>query len=248
MADRDYFDLRYAIPGFTFLLFVILINYSPIIALLSGSDNPYITLATAFLTFVTLLSGSAIGFIISQIWFLGHNKQGGIMHLKDLAKLKTRFNEKFKPKFEALTEVEKNRYYDLMVTYILHHQNSERQKFIQRRADIYQTLSCTALALFLSVCVGAPLRLYFEYTVFYGSFLISAEWQSAIIEVIILAIPLALLGVLMKSRKYPLLNYCGMLMASINEDIIGEKQIIIIKLKEAFPEIFKKNENKAVTT
>jgi hypothetical protein len=66
MADRDYFDLRYAIPGFTFLLIVFLINYKLIENITSPS---LISIGDIFLGFLTLLSGSAIGFLITQIYF-----------------------------------------------------------------------------------------------------------------------------------------------------------------------------------
>jgi hypothetical protein len=79
MSERSYFSLRYAIPGYTFMLLVIGLNYSPISA--SLSDNS--TFST-FLGLVSLAGGSALGFLISQLWWRTFQRSGGIFGIHEL--------------------------------------------------------------------------------------------------------------------------------------------------------------------
>jgi len=74
MPERTIFHFRYAIPGFTFVLLIIGINYVPILNLLA---NPrFDATFGAFIGFVTLLSGSAIGFLVCQVWWVFHISMG----------------------------------------------------------------------------------------------------------------------------------------------------------------------------
>lgn len=72
MSERTYFNLRDTIPGFTFILISILAAFPGLHEIFSESKN--VSLATAFLVFLSLLSGGAIGFLISQIWHLGYRE------------------------------------------------------------------------------------------------------------------------------------------------------------------------------
>lgn len=74
LSERGYFSLRYAVPGFTLILLVLGINYAPLTVLLNNLNN--VDFGT-FLAFFSLLSGSAIGFLVTQIyWFLFQKKKG----------------------------------------------------------------------------------------------------------------------------------------------------------------------------
>ena len=69
MAERSYFSLRYAIPGYTFLLLFISINYRVVLSSFqTGKMIP--EFLDMFFAFLIALSGSAIGFPVSQSWFL----------------------------------------------------------------------------------------------------------------------------------------------------------------------------------
>lgn len=72
MSERTYFSFRYAIPGYTFLAIILLINIEYFIEHMKQLSDS-ITLFGIILGFFTLLSGSAIGFIISQIWYVFNN-------------------------------------------------------------------------------------------------------------------------------------------------------------------------------
>lgn len=67
MSERQYFSLRYAIPGFAFILILIGINFVPLLKFLEEIPA-FKDSFGAFLAFFSLFSGSAIGFLISQFW------------------------------------------------------------------------------------------------------------------------------------------------------------------------------------
>ncbi|MFB3888306.1 MAG: hypothetical protein ACE14S_02370 [Candidatus Bathyarchaeia archaeon] len=72
MPERTFFDLRYALPGYTFILFSILIAFPVLQEVLSSSSDNAALFGT-FFGFLTLLSGIAIGFLVSQSWHIIFN-------------------------------------------------------------------------------------------------------------------------------------------------------------------------------
>jgi len=72
MSERMFFTLRYALPGYIFLLTIILINWVELFSLFSGKELA--ALFSALFVFIYLLSGSAIGFLISQFWYSFFNR------------------------------------------------------------------------------------------------------------------------------------------------------------------------------
>lgn len=231
MSGRDYFDLRYAIPGFTFILLIVAINYGPLSTKLLPPDNNN-TYFTIFFGIVSLLSGSAIGFLISQGWFTFHNWNGGILSIRDLESARNSLITNFELKgvsetispvigipiigLRVLKEKDRhdNRKLDCLLTYLLHHCESERTNgYIQRRLDIYQTLSCTLSSLALSVVLGLAIRHY------YLPNIPLTPPESGIIG--LLTIGSAILIVTMwYGRHFPLINYETMLKVSIQQCFI----------------------------
>lgn len=67
MSERTFFELRHALPGFVFILWGLAINPDVVIKLfvLFGSNTGF----GVFFGFFTLLSGSGIGFLVSQLWW-----------------------------------------------------------------------------------------------------------------------------------------------------------------------------------
>lgn len=66
--------MRYASPGYTFILLVFLVAFPSLQRILLQDATPASAqLVTVFLAIFTLLEGSAIGFLISQIWYLIYN-------------------------------------------------------------------------------------------------------------------------------------------------------------------------------
>ena len=67
MSERSFFDWRTALPGYTFILIILGLNYSPLFEIFKsqGIQSTF----GAILAFLTLVSGSAIGFLVSQVWW-----------------------------------------------------------------------------------------------------------------------------------------------------------------------------------
>lgn len=75
MSERSFFNIRYHFPGYTFLLFIVLFCIHQFIEL-SKQDN--FGFFTIVFPFIYLLSGSPLGFLVSQVWYLyfDHWKKG----------------------------------------------------------------------------------------------------------------------------------------------------------------------------
>ena len=152
MSERGYFSLRYALPGYTFLLFIFLINIKNLI--LSNTDINIITLVGILFGFITILSGSALGFIISQFWYLVNN-----YYLKEPKRLKKR--EPYKELLNKIDDIdEKHDLYTIM-TYLLTSKTDKRiLDYINRRRDLINSLASTGFAILLSEIVGYLIKIF----------------------------------------------------------------------------------------
>ncbi|MFB3890103.1 MAG: hypothetical protein ACE14S_11475 [Candidatus Bathyarchaeia archaeon] len=158
--------MRYAVPGFIFILIIVGLNYSPILAIVKDSGaNDGLSIV---LSFITLFSGSAIGFLISQVWFLYFNAR----------KLdSTRINNNFEDAIQKTTgwikkkwsksmlwndkEKERASAMAAIIDYLLlTEKNEEKVNFCKRKWDLYHSLSCTLVSLIMSAVLGVLLRGY----------------------------------------------------------------------------------------
>jgi hypothetical protein len=74
MSARSFFDIRYTIPGYTFILYFILVNLeSFVFFVVKIAELESITLLGIIFGFLTLLSGAALGFLVSQPWHALNN-------------------------------------------------------------------------------------------------------------------------------------------------------------------------------
>ena len=241
MADRDYFSLRYAIPGYAFILVLIATNYRPFIeiALNSGLDSVF----GAFLAFISLFTGSALGFLVSQIWYMWYNHKGGVFGIPQMQKVKEELKETLGIKFDESNSKSTNEETDVILDYILNDDdNLSRWRYIQRRIDMYHTLSCTAISLFLGLALGFCLRIYYEGVVFQWigfkqlcTDLAAFGWGELVGQVFVFVV-LSLLGcgIWKIGRENPLANYRQMLMAIIRDIDYFKKE----KLKKLFSQFF----------
>lgn len=65
MSERAFFSLRHSIPGFTFIALIVSTNLAPIFGRLGGAEAG----TEIFVGFLSLFSGPAFGFLISQFWW-----------------------------------------------------------------------------------------------------------------------------------------------------------------------------------
>ena len=151
MSERTYFSYRYALPGFTFLIMVIFINLEYFI--LEFKSIPELNeFFGIILGILTLLSGFALGFLISQIWHVFYNRvlktPGIILSKRSYGLLST-----IVP-FDDIP--------DLMskMSYSLEMSSTKRTiDYINRMTDIINTLASTSTAIISGWIIGYILHL-----------------------------------------------------------------------------------------
>lgn len=247
MSERQYFSLRYAIPGYTFILLIIGINHRPLFKILTiyGLDFG------AFLGFLSLLSGGAIGFLVSQIWWLRFQWKVSILGLKE-----------YKKSVEVIFKVyglekpqcnkDKQRKYLTAIDYITHSRAEKNVLTLsERRWALYHILSSTVCSLLLGAIAGTIYRIYFEFTVFNGYFLIKRILHGEFIPeaakvaataesgpLICIFVIVVFLSFILWVQKKWIATMC----ASLHEARIRSSMVTQRELKEAFPDLFEESE------
>ena len=152
MAQRTFFSLRYALPRYTFILMSILVLFPVLTRIFAQSDS--VTLIGSFLAFLYLLSGAAIGFLVSQVWYVVFNSR--------------LFEEKILCKFyfrdmKIFLESNYGRFSDcshmlLFSDYVHRLSNEKIQLYTQRLWDLIHTFGSTITALILGSLFGLVVR------------------------------------------------------------------------------------------
>jgi hypothetical protein len=159
MSGREYFDLRYTVPGFVFILIIVGVNYSIIVNLFTRQGVTDVF--SISISIITLFASSAIGFLISQVWF-------GYYHLRrvyaKIIRMKgkkledsliTNFGWIKKEKADAETDYRLGSAID----YILNTQcNDNLFRFFQRKIDLFHTMSSICVSFILGLSIGIPIR------------------------------------------------------------------------------------------
>jgi len=171
MSERAFFSLRHSIPGFTFIVLIVSTNLVPIFEKLSGAEVG----SGIFIGFLSLLSGPAFGFLISQSWWFVFRWKGGGWWLDPdafaafLTKLKKKKPGSRQLKAKLIPVL------DYIVQYEGHvkeyHKGNYREysasreaifRYLERRWDLFHTL-CSEL---LTLCVGVPLGIFLRIMLF----------------------------------------------------------------------------------
>jgi len=165
MSERTYFSLKYAIPGYTFILLVIGINYAPLIKIIGSISTEVFA---AFVGFLSLLGGSAIGFLVSQFWWYYFQSNGGIFGVEKYKKPLKFFCEKYKiiypKKFKEQNKV--TSIFDYVGFSEARSEDDPMLRLATSRWDMYHLLRAALWALGLGLLAGILLRIYFEYYLF----------------------------------------------------------------------------------
>lgn len=157
MPERTFFTLRYALPGYTFILISILVAYPKVRDVFVQNQN--VELVAAFLAFFSLLSGGAIGFLISQVWYTIYN----IAICRKYCLRETR--EFLKEKYH-LTEDPTHQI--IFLDYLFHALSEKRmQTYTSRRFDLKHTCGSTLSATFIGSIFGSLVRIDFFRTDIY---------------------------------------------------------------------------------
>jgi hypothetical protein len=156
MSERSFFDKRFTYPGYVFILWVLLLNLNLIWFFLMEMDQleNSIQFIGILLSFLTILSGAPIGFLISQFWYLRMNcikekliiKQEGPWDL-----LLKQYNE-ISSKNIDIKSLDAEINYKLLAiqNYIESKHNKYIRSYIARRWDILNIIGSTSY----SICLG----------------------------------------------------------------------------------------------
>ncbi len=244
MATRDYFSLTYAVPGFVFTLVVAGLNFSPILTILSNTQigSQQIGDFGIVLSFLSLFASSAVGFLVSQLWFTYfHLRKVYVSVLSDVFEdMKAVFGWKQNAKDnieKTITVLD----YMLMTEATDHNWN-----FAQRKWDIFGLLSCTMYALGFGAIAGISLRFTFEWT-FNGKLPLEIFSLSTIqsktdniLFWLTIASVFVFIVILYFGRSRVFREYIPMLRILIRAKAKDTKTGFISTLEETFPENFEK--------
>lgn len=243
MSERTYFSLRYAIPGYALTLLVIGINHVPLLKFLEITR--FEAAFGAFLAFLTLFTGSALGFLVSQFWWWWYKRQGG---LYGIPKFKKEVLEVLVDKFglpERFKKLQKNQNEDkgkiiVVYDYISHSEKKEKEAlfaYSERRWDLYTLLSSTMWSLGIGLIVGIFCRIFFEYFLFESLFSIPLPDSNSIAELFallsIFASVILLMFILLGGRQWVIFEY-----SAIAEARIRDSKAKRAHIRKAFPDIF----------
>ena len=143
MPERPFFSLRYALPGYIFLIIVFFTNLSTLTAILSKGRSIEI-----FGALLALLSGSPIGFIVSQIWYILFNHL-----LFGNYKVLPKINEFLKTKL-GVKEID-DYHLQIFSDYVQRlSTNKNMLNYSQRRWDLIHLFGSTISAMFIGLVFG----------------------------------------------------------------------------------------------
>lgn len=149
---REYFSLRYAVPGYTFMFFFAVINYVPLLRSSLG----------LLVGFFSLVTGSAIGFLISQFHYWRFTKNSGMLGTNELKSLEDTIIDLYHPELPEGC-AERRRILNALLDFSICQSEKltqRMQKFISRRWDMYHLLSSTSVALGLGWGFGLLCRVF----------------------------------------------------------------------------------------
>ena len=256
MSERGYFEKRTAIPGYTFVLIVIAINYVPLLEILKTQQVPEVF--GALLGFLALLGGSAIGFLVSQIWWWRWQKTGAQYYdWRDRSKLSRPIDALIKKysliKGRAIADMKKVL---AVYGYVVHFEMEKKGmkevvRYTTRRWDLYHLHSSVRVTLFVAFLLGILSRFLFE--IMDGRFKFSFlrndfQWTSAIPELVVLFLAffavIALHRLLEHAQDWIAPQYDALSCAVVNGSEISEERLRMVFPSEYFnhPKAVTKNE------
>lgn len=151
MSQRTFFTLRYGLPGYTFILMAILVAFHELKGVFFQPNSVQSTVIGAFLAFLSLLSGGAIGFLVSELWYVvfTYVLMG---NYGKFSKLRLSLRDKY-----GLTE---DRHHQILfMDYILRQSSNEMQMYTQRRFDLLHICCSTFVAIPIGLLFGLMIRL-----------------------------------------------------------------------------------------
>jgi len=156
MSERAYFGLRYALPGYTFILMAFLIIWPNLQTLFLQDVIRFDTsLFSAFLAFFTLLEGSAIGFLVSQLWYWFYDFILRENSLKPARRFLQQQNTYGLTQEDTPEGIHKQ---TVFLDYIVQLAEKQLLAYTERRWDLLNTLGSTLVAVLLGSFIGFLIR------------------------------------------------------------------------------------------
>lgn len=146
ITERGWFSYRYAVPGFIFIIFVFLFNLDTIIYILI--KNPIKLDLAAIVAVLAFLSGPAVGFVVTQIWYLIFGKKIGRRSVRIC------FYRKNVREMLEKRGVRRDRFVVDADYWALEEVSPQVFNYLTRRWDLFHVLVSTALTTFVSCMVG----------------------------------------------------------------------------------------------
>ena len=148
-------------------------NFDKIFSVVEITSNDGIFI-TAFLTFFTLLSGGAIGFLISQVWYFFHNSL-----------LKAFFVRDSRDFLQETYHLSNNiRRQLIFLDYVFHSADESSIGYVQRRLDLKHILGSTIFSIIIGVLFGMIFRANIPFNEFnLGIAAESINWASIFLMV-----------------------------------------------------------------
>jgi hypothetical protein len=150
MPERAFFDMRYAYPGYTFLLILLIAAARYILLVLKTTPqlvNP--ELLAALLGVAFLLNGAPVGFLLSQPWYIFQRRC--LWPRKEYFELVKKTLPGNPDRLDVIVAA------DFL---IYRSANDEDIKYIQRRADLMNVLGSESIAIMAGVVTAIFLRCY----------------------------------------------------------------------------------------
>jgi len=246
MSEREYFSVRYLIPGSTFLLPILAYNIFPLYDFLRESQVS----VSLFGAVLAILGSPTIGFLVSQFFWKWREealipwKMGGAKVLADNIEaigLKFKFSLKTKDNKDDKENIRKAL---ILYDYVLHSKlHSDTKKtglsgYAFRRYDNYVLIKCTMLCLGLGTLLGITGRLagWAMYPIFYLG-------NHELVWLIIVSIVIVILLFMMRDGAQHVCQEHKDLHEAIIRELIAESKNDKYKLRNAFPDYLEiKNE------
>ena len=234
MSERDYFSLRYTVPGFALILVVIGLNYKPMHLILARQGiTDILGLAISILT---LFASSAIGFLISQIWFTWFHRKRLFARILEKDKVEDYMAKAFHWKLNAKKGKERDVIMSTLIGYFLNTEIKSEKifGFFQRKIDLYHTMSCAWVSLLSGLVIGLSFRGMAVWSWSgYGGFDLKLDYALFFFTV---AITATFVVLLYKLSKTIFIEYHPMLKLILNNLAAANGKSFSANFKEVFPE------------
>ena len=190
MSERGYFDKRYAIPGFTFIVIILMYNFHPIYLILKYAEVKDIS--ALLLGIFTVFISNAIGFLISQQWWSDFQREGAHFrwrHDKRPVNAVETMRRKYSiPELKCANKSQYEAYTLGIYGYIVQFEAAKEEykdvfNYAIRRWDLFHLLSSTIYSINYAFYVFVVIRVIFILSYVICSLLISNNVNLFIINV-----------------------------------------------------------------